>query len=173
MQYLVSNCCTNTLNKLWAISYAVALANVIMMLNWLFSVSLKYEEKKTSETKVQCLISIEEWVTIFLSQICRKMLGGKKSLKQNLKPVWIGEEGKKIQGLGCGSMCKRQGLSVDKELLLIFFSLCRSVPHNWQNHSWDREMSIQVGPEQTETNSLAMISILKYISLYGKKSQFF
>lgn len=179
----MSNCCTNTSNKLWAISYAVALANVIRILNWLFSVSglaimLKCKEKKTSETKVQCLIYSEAWVTIFLSQICRKTLRGKKKLEAKFGacleiPVWVYEEGKKIQGMEWGSMCNRRVLSVDRKLLLTFFSLCGSTPHNWQNHSWDREMNIQVGPECTVRNFKVMISILKYISLYGEKSLYF
>lgn len=70
----MSNCYTNTLNKLCAISYAVALANVIRVLNWLLSVSgltaaLQSEGKKTPEVEAQHFIHIEARVIVCLSQV--------------------------------------------------------------------------------------------------------
>lgn len=165
----MSNCCTNTLNKLWAISYAVALANVIRMLNWLFSVSgldimLKCEEKKTSEMKVQCLIYIEARVTIFLSLIWRKMLGEKKAWSKiwslfgnTCLDMW---RRKKDAGGGMGEHVQENGIIYGQGIVSVlgvfwFFWLCGSTPHDWKNHSWGREKSIQVDPECTVTNSLS------------------
>lgn len=184
----MSNWCTNTLNKLWAISYAVALANVIRMLNWLFPVSgldimLKCEEKKTSEFRCSASFTLwHEWHFFFRRSVGKFLEKKKKAWSKiwglfgnTCLDMW---RRKKDAGVGWGRMCKGRELSVDTELLLVFgffvfFSLWGSAPHNWKNHSWDRQKSIQVGPECTVTNSLSYALYLEvYIIIWWEESIF-
>lgn len=73
------------------------------------------------------------------------MLGEEKKLEANFGAcleiaVWICEEGEKDSGGGMGKHVQEKGIL--------------TVWVNWHTgHSWDRELSIQDGPECTITNS--------------------
>lgn len=124
------------LKQWWAISYTVALADVIRMLNSLFCVSglataLKPEGETTSVLKLRHGTSFalrhesqfffHRSVSIDL-KMNKKEVGGKKlesKIEDNLEiSVWLC--GEKDSGAGMGNTCKRREVSVDMEVFWSF-----------------------------------------------------